>query len=80
MSSSVLKINDGVSSFVCEGTDQSVCVYQQLAATLSPQIDSASVSGTSIVFTGLNFPTTGHSVSASFNGIKADSVATGSAT
>mgnify|MGYP006893244548 CR=1 FL=1 len=77
--STVLKITVGEIDHECEGADPSVCTYEQLTAGAFPAVDTASVSGSTIVFGGSNLFTTGHTASASFNGIASDSVVIDSA-
>ena len=57
----------------CANTDTLACTYEQVSATM-PSVTSANISGSTVVFIGTDFKTTGFSGLASFNGISASAV------
>lgn len=66
--STVLKVSVGDTDHECEGNDASVCTYEQLTAGAFPSVSTATIVGSTIVFTGSNFFTSAHTASATFNG------------
>jgi hypothetical protein len=65
----------------CEGTDSSLCVYEQLSSSALPAVTAVdnSVSNT-IVFAGTGFFTSDYVANASYGGANADTVTVDSAT
>jgi len=79
ISSSVLKVSIGSDSFECVNSDAAACTFEQVE-TAMPSVASVAATASTIVFTGTDFKTTGYTAKASFNGIKANTVVTDSAT
>ena len=74
LASGALKVVVGTESFACVDTAGTACNYEQSAAAVFPAVDSATLTATSIVFTGTNFLTTGHTAKSSLSGVSADTV------
>jgi hypothetical protein len=76
-------IDTAVTLYVSDDQSENACItsctYEQLTATASPATASVASTETTIVLTGSNYPTSAHTVSASFVGITADSVVVDSA-
>jgi len=77
ITSQLLKVKVGTETFEC--TD-SACNYEQAEGGAFPVVSSAVISGTTIVFTGSDFYTSGYTASASFNGVSSDTTEINSAT
>ena len=76
IASQLLKVKVGTSTIEC--TD-AACNFEQAEGGAFPAVASSAISGTTIVFTGTNFYTSGYTAQASFNGVKADTTVVDSA-
>lgn len=77
----MLKVKVGTTTVSCEGSG-STCNYEQAEAGAFPAVSSVVIgsAGTTIVFSGTAFYTSGYTAEAFFNGIKADTTVVDSAT
>lgn len=80
IASGALKISSGSDTIECASGDNSVCIYEQTEGATFPKVTGAATTGSTIVFSGTSFYTSGYSAVAIFNGIKADTVVANSAT